>query len=192
MVEARDVPDASYMRSVVQHHASGVDLVSAPVTVTPLNAVRSETIAAMLDALQANYDYVIVDLPRALVDWIEPVLERTTRLTIVGDTTVPCVRHARRLLDFLREANIGLAIDLVVNRERKPLIAGSNLREAEKALDRKVAHWLPDNSKIARKAADYGVPVVIHAPRSDLARSFDRLAKRYQTARASTSRAAAN
>jgi pilus assembly protein CpaE len=183
LIEARDEPDATYMRTVVQHHRSGLDVVSAPVTVAPLHAVRPQTIAAMLEALQTQYDFVIVDLPRALVEWVAPVLERAARLAVVTDTSVPSVRHARRLIDFFREANIGLPVDVVVNRETKPLLPKRHIREAEAALGLRIAHWLPDNPKVARSAADYGVPLVTHAARSDLARALARLAARLQTVR---------
>jgi pilus assembly protein CpaE len=183
LIEAREEPDATYMRTVIQHHGSGLDVVSAPVMVAPLHAIRAPTISAMLDSLQTQYDYVVVDLPRALVDWIEPVLERCARLAIVTDTSVPSVRHSRRLIDFFKEANISLQFDVVVNREKKPFLPARHVREAEQALGLKISHWLPDNPKVARNAADYGVPVVTHASRSDLARALARLASKLESTR---------
>ena len=39
-----------------------------------------EQVAAMLDCLRQSCDFVVVDLPRALVGWIEPVIERAEPL----------------------------------------------------------------------------------------------------------------
>jgi Flp pilus assembly CpaE family ATPase len=181
LIESPELPDATFMRSVVQHHASGLDIVAAPVTVAPLTAMRASSITAMLDALKSQYDYIIVDLPRALVEWIEPVLQRSDRLCLVTDTSVPCIRQSRRMMDFFREANAGLKVELIVNRETKPLIAGRHIREAEQAMDAKFGHWLPDNPKAARRSADLGHPIVSSAARSDLGRSLLSLAQKFES-----------
>ena len=178
LLDAGAGPDADLMSKIVQHHAAGVDLICAPVTLAPLTAVQPETLAGLLDQLTASYDYVLVDLPRVMVDWIEPVIARTAKLVLVTDTTVPCIRQAQRLLDFYREANIGVAVETVVNRETRPMMKSQHIKEAEAALGAKLTNWIPDNPKIARKAADFGVPLVTQYPRSDLAKAVRRLAEK--------------
>lgn len=189
LINSGAAADAELLASVIQHHPSGIDLISSPVPLAPLTAVQHDTIAALLDHLIARYDYVLVDLPRVMVDWIEPVIARTTRLVLVTDTTVPCIRQAQRLLDFYREANIGLVVETVVNREARPLLKSQHIREAETALNTKLTNWIPDNSKIARKAADFGVPLVSQYPRSDLAKAVRRLAEKIVASTAVAARA---
>jgi Flp pilus assembly CpaE family ATPase len=179
LLESGQMPDATYMASVVQHHASGIDLICAPMPLAPLTAVRPATIAAMLDILSAEYDFVLIDLPRAMVDWIEPIIARTDRLVLVTDTSVPCVRQSQRMLEFYREANIGLAVEIVVNRETRPLLKSQHIREAETALGTALSNWIPENLKLARKAADFGVPAVAQYPRSDIAKAVRKLADKF-------------
>ena len=176
LIEANDSPDAKYMHSIMQRHRSGVDVLSAPLPIAPLNALRPDIAGTILDVLRAEYDYVVVDLPRAMVDWLEPVLTRATRLAIVTDTSVPCIRQSKRMLDFYREANVGLPVDLIVNREKKPVLRSQHLKEAETALEARFAHWIPDNPRIARKAADLGKPITDLFPRSDISKAFRTLA----------------
>ena len=176
LIESHETPDAQYMRSILQRHKSGLDVLCAPAPIAPLNALRPAVVAAMLDVLRAEYDYIVVDLPRAMVDWLEPVLARTARLAIVTDTSVPCVRQCKRLLEFYREANLGLPVDLIVNREKKPQIRSQHLKEAEAALETGFSHWIPDNPRVARKAADLGRPITELYPRSDIARAYRKLA----------------
>jgi Flp pilus assembly CpaE family ATPase len=181
MIEAVEEPDAHFLDSVLQKHALGVDVLCAPAPIAPLQSVRPDAIAGVLDVLQQHYDYVVVDFPRALVDWVEPVLKRATRLVMVTDTTVPCVRQARRLIDFYREENVGLPVEVVVNREKRPLLKSEHVREAEKVLKTKLTHWLPDNPKLARKAADLGQPVIEIKAGSDLGKALTKLAAELKT-----------
>ncbi|MGB8623334.1 MAG: P-loop NTPase, partial [Paracoccaceae bacterium] len=182
LMRAGEMPDSAFVGGILQRHSSGLDLLCAPKQLVPLTTVRAEVIAALLDLLCADHDYVVVDLPRAMVDWIEPVLQRAARLALVTDTSVPCIRQARRMVDFLREDFMGLPVDFIVNREKKPMIKSDHHREAEKVLQTKLTHWLPDNPRLARAAVDLGRPVVEMKPGSDLAKALTGLAVSVGTA----------
>ena len=180
-IELAEPPDARFLEGVLQHHPGGVDVLCAPLPVAPLQSVRPELIAAILDQLRDSYDHIVVDLPRALVDWVEPVLKRTTRLVIVTDTAVPSVRQARRLIDFYREDNVALPVEVLVNREKRPLVKSEHVREAEKVLQTSLRHWLPDNARVARRAVDLGRPIVEMKPGSDLGKALARVADELAT-----------
>jgi Flp pilus assembly CpaE family ATPase len=190
LVESRDPPDAQFLRGIMVHHPSGLDILSAPSAVAPLNLVSPELMASLFDVLRHEYDHVIVDLPHALVDWLEPVIVRTQRLLVVTDTSVPCVRQARRLIDFYREANLGLGVDVVVNRESKPLIRSDGQKEAEAVLETRFVHWIPENGKAARKAVDLGRPIVEAQSGSDMGKALRKLAASLREASAISTTAA--
>ena len=171
-IEAADEPDERFLNAVLQNHKLGVDVLCAPVPIVPVQSIHPDVIENMLKILQLKYDYIVIDLPRALVDWIEPILKRASQLLLVSDTSVPCVRQARRLIDFYREDNVALPIEIVINREKRPFIKTEHLREAEKVLKTKLVHWLPDNIKVAREAVDLGQPIVELRPRSDLGKAL--------------------
>lgn len=176
LIESETAPDAQYLKGIMTRHSSGIDILAAPVAIAPLTSVSAQLMASLFDVLKTEYDYVVVDLPRAFVDWIEPVIHQTSRLVVVADTSVPSIRHARRLIDFYREANLGLVVELVANRASKPLIRSEALKAAEKVLETKFGHWIPDNPKIARKAIDLGHPVVERHAKSDMGKAFKKLA----------------
>ena len=181
-------PDFQYLQGIMQTHPSGLDILNAPNAVVPLSSVDPATIGSMIEQLQKHYDYVVIDLPRALVDWLEPVIERTSRLQIVTDTSIPSIRHTKRLMDFYREAQIGLPVDLIVSRETKRLMKSPQQKEAESVLEQGFSHWLPDDPKSSRKAVDLGQPIVESAPRSPLGRALTKLA--HSTATSGSQRAA--
>ena len=104
-------------------------------------------------------------------------LTETDKMYIVMDMTVPAVRAARRLTDFVRADNAQLDIDLVINHEKKPLMLRDHHREAAKALDTTFNHWIGHDPKAAREAVDFGKPVSEVAARSELSKAINALAK---------------
>ncbi|MDH5529779.1 MAG: hypothetical protein OEY05_07050, partial [Paracoccaceae bacterium] len=143
----------------------------------PLDSLQPEQVAAILDTLRDSHDYIVLDLPRALVGWIEPIVQRADELIIVTDISVTSVRHCRRLIEFFTTDNGALPIEIVVNHEKRPWFQSSMQKEAAKALDRKFNHWLPHDPRAASAAADSGKSLMRSAPRSQLSKAMARLAK---------------
>lgn len=170
------VPDTTFLRQSMVKLTTGLDVLAAPSKFAPLESLRSDQVAAILDSLRQSHDYVVVDLPRALVGWIEPILQRADEVILVTDIGVSSVRHCRRLIDFFTADNLTLPIQVVVNHERRPFMASKLHREAEKALERKFDHWLPHDPKAAINAADRGKPLSASSPKAPLTKAFAKLA----------------
>ncbi|MDW4499974.1 AAA family ATPase [Sulfitobacter sp. D35] len=171
------VPDREFVRACVETSRSGLTVLPAPTRFTPLDALQPEQISAILSLLCAEHDYVIVDMPSALVSWMEPVLARANRLFLATDITVPAVRTSRKLIDFYRAEQPGLQIEVVVTMEKKPLFLAQHHRAAIKLLDCEFHHWVPFDRKPARETLDRGKTVFEFAPHSALAKSIRSLAQ---------------
>lgn len=171
------VPDAMWIEQSISITESGLSVLTAPDQFVPLDAISDAQIKTLIDLLRRTHDYVVIDLPRALVSWIQPVMENADELLVVTDLTVPSVRSAKRLIDFYKGENPGLRIRPVINHEKRPLVQGQHHKEAAKALDAKFDHWLPDDPKAARASVDFGKPLSAVAARSDLNKAIHNLAK---------------
>lgn len=177
LAEDGTTPDATYLQQSIVTSKCGVDVLAAPLRFAPLNSLTAQQIEAMIELLQVEYDYVVVDLPQALVEWLSPVLEKADRLMMVTSCTVPAIRQARRLIDFYTTDNIGLPIDIVVNHEKKPVIKGGAYKEAENVLERPLRYWLPTDLRTARAAVDRGEPLQEVSGRSALTRAMGHMTK---------------
>lgn len=171
------VPNKDYVEQCIVTIDNGLAVLPAPSRFGPLESLKAEQVDAILSVLQESYDYVVVDLPRALVSWLEPILAKSDEVLLVTDVTVPSVRASRKLMDFFMGEQPGLNIEIVVNFEKKPVIMASHHREAAKLLEHEFSYWLPRNDRAARETVDRGCPLSRVAPRSDLAKSMKRLAR---------------
>jgi MinD-like ATPase involved in chromosome partitioning or flagellar assembly len=175
-----DEPDAQAVRNALLPHPSGLKVLPAPRTAIPLDAFDGVRVGSIIDALMAENDYVVVDLPPALVYWLEPLLKRADRLLMVTDLAVPSVVSARRVIDLMREDNSDLAVDILVSREQKPLFQRKLHRDAARALGEPLGHWLPDETKLSRQALDRGEPLVEMSPRCPWSRAVRKLARQIE------------
>lgn len=103
--------------------------------------------------------------------------KRADELLIVSDTSVPSIRHCWWLIDVFTEGNPDLPVKVVITHEKRSILSSSVEREVQKALDRKLDHWLSHDTGAARAAADRGLPLARFAPRSALGKAILRLAQ---------------
>lgn len=168
-------PDAQAVRGALLTHESGLRVLAAPANPIPLEALDGPRVAAIIDALMAENDVVIVDMPPALVSWIEPLLSRAERMLMVTNLAVTSIASARRMLDIIREDAPDLKVETVVSRERKPIIRSKLHRQAAEALGAPLSYWLPDETLNTRVALDRGEPMLAFAPRSAWSRAVRRI-----------------
>lgn len=172
-----DTPDSAFLQTAMQVHKSGLKVMCAPTPIAPLDALAPHVTAAMLHVLRAENDFVVVDMPAAMVEWIAPVVHQLDQLILVTDTSVPAVRNARRILDFYLEERMPLPFEVIASQERKPMVLGKQAREAHKVLETRIRHWLPAEPAAARRAADLGRPVVDLSPSCSLSKALRALAR---------------
>lgn len=175
-----DDPDAMFLAQSLTRMPSGLSVLSAPSQFAPLDAFRPSQLRRIVELLRNEFDYVVIDLPRALVNWVEPVLLLSDRMLMVSDSSVPSIHHARRLIDFYTDSCPSLKVDMVINHEKKPLIQARHHVEAAKVLERKLAYWLPYDPISARAAVDRGVPLAQVAARGALNKAIAKLARRLE------------
>lgn len=180
------LPSSRAVLGAVQSSGHGVDVLTAPVVFVPLTSMSTELVAHMIDVYRSEYDYVVIDLPRATMDWLAPAILATDRLIMVSDGSVPCIRHAKRLIDLYRENRLTLPVDVIMNREKKPLFGSEIIRDGEALLGVKVALWVPDDPVGERRAIDLGHPTALK--RSKGRKSYRLFAKRLSTASSSSSK----
>ena len=172
------VPDATFVQSMIKSLPNGLDVITAPTKPVPVDAYEAEQIAGLLDVLSRRYDFVVLDLPAVLTSWEVPVLQRLDHMYLVTSMRVPALLNARRMIDFFGESIDDTAIEIVANRDRKPLLGSRRVTDAQQVLGRSISVWIPDDARTARNAGDVGKPAVESHSRSPLARSIRALAAR--------------
>ncbi|WP_170604203.1 AAA family ATPase [Ruegeria arenilitoris] len=156
MAQQGVTPDRTFIQQSMVQHSSGLEVLSAPENFMPLDVLTREQIAALIETLRMEFDYVVVDLPRVLVDWVGAVVNASDRMLMVSDSSVSSVRQACRLIDFFAKERLEPPVEIVFSRERKPTFRSSHHIEAQKALGRDLKFWLPNDERHAKQSLDRG------------------------------------
>ncbi len=153
--------DRQLLEVMLSHHASGLAVIAAPSRPAEMRSFDFEVVTRLLDLVAAHFNNVVIDVPRTWFPWTDSVLIGSNRLFIVTEMTVPGVKHAKQLVEVIRERLAdGPTPEVIVNRFEQRMF-GTGLRRAdiEQALGSTLACTIPNNFRLVSEAIDRGVPL---------------------------------
>ncbi len=153
--------DRHLLEVMLSHHASGLAVIAAPNRPAEMRSFDPLVVTRLLDLVSANFDYVVIDMPRTWFSWTDNVLQGSNKLFIVSEMTVPGLRLAKQLLSAIRERlGEGANPQVIVNRfEQRMFTPGLRRADIEKALGSAFGGAIPNNYRIVREAIDRGIPL---------------------------------
>jgi pilus assembly protein CpaE len=153
--------DRQLLEVMLSRHASGLQVIAAPSRPAEMRSFDPLVVTRLLDLVSANFDYVVIDMPRTWFSWTDDVLLGSNRLHIVSEMTVPCLKLAKNLLSSIRERlGEGCRPQVIVNRfEQRMFTPGLKLSDIEKAFGPAFGGVIPNNYRVVREAIDRGIPL---------------------------------
>lgn len=161
LLNAGDRLDGAMVRGAMMRHSCGIDVLTAPAALTPLDVIAPDAVQRLLIAAREEYSHVILDMPRAWTSWTRAALECADHIALLVHMTVPALRHGRRQIEILAEEGLDhVPLSIVANRVAGGFLKkGLKRRDAEKALQRPIDLVLLENARPLREAADGGQPL---------------------------------
>lgn len=157
-LDAGERLDATLLEGVVSRRQSGLHVLPAPEVITPLDAVTPEHAERLIEVCAQTYEATIVELPYAWTAWTRAVLAASDAVVLVTQLTVQGIHHAGRQITTIQDEGLHmLPVIVVVNRHNRSLFGDSMIRDAEKALNHRLDHFIPSDYKALSKAADCGM-----------------------------------
>lgn len=162
--------------ALTMHSASGLAILSRPDLPEETLRVTQAGMTRLLGVLSRIFDYVVVDSLMSIDPIYSTVLAASDVNLLVMQLNVPSAKNAERFVGTLRRMGVeATKIRLVVNRYVKK---GADIEpeEVERALGLKISWVIPNDFKNAIAAINFGEPVVLRAPRSEISISLASLA----------------
>jgi pilus assembly protein CpaE len=153
--------DRQLLEVMLSQHASGLAVVAAPNRPAEMRSFDPDVVTRLLDLVSSHFDYVVFDMPRTWFSWTDSVLLGSNKLFIVTETTVPGLRHAKQLVEAIRERlGDGPQPQVLINRfEQKLFSPGLRRGDVEQAIGEAFAACIPNHYNLVREAIDRGVPL---------------------------------
>ena len=153
---------------------------TAPADMLPLDIIGPEDIGRIVDMAAANFDYVIIDMPKTIVVWTEAILARAHVYFALLELDLRSAQNILRLIRALKaEALPHEKLRYVLNRAPKftDLSGKSRVKRMAESLDITIELQLPDGSVQVTQANDHGLPLAETAAKNPLRKEIQKLAK---------------
>lgn len=158
LLEAGKRMDGALLHTVAERYDSNISVIAAPSEIIPIEAVKPDDLTRIIDLARREFDYIVLDLPSNLTNWVLNVLAKADNVTMVVEQTLASLRQARRRLDLFR--TLGLdhrLISIVVNKVEKKLFSSISMGDVEQALGRPVTAGIALDQATLAAAQDQGV-----------------------------------
>ncbi len=155
-------------------------VLTAPADMLPLDIVTPEDIGRIIDMARANFDFVVVDMPKTIVSWTETVLSRAHVYFALLELDLRSAQNVLRLVRALKAEGLPHEkLRYVLNRAPKftDLSAKSRVKRMAESLDIAIEVQLPDGGSQVTQANDHGLPLSESAAKNVLRREIQKLAK---------------
>ncbi len=155
-------------------------VLTAPPDMLPLDIVTPDDIGRIIDMAQANFDFVIIDMPKTIVAWTEAVLARAHVYFALLELDLRSAQNVLRLVRALKAEGLPHEkLRYVLNRAPKftDLSAKSRVKRMAESLDISFEVQLSDGGAQVTQANDHGLPLAESAAKNVLRRDIQKLAK---------------
>lgn len=171
--------DSLFVASAAATAGKGLHVLGSEETLDGAMDFESEALEMLLGELRRNYDYVIVDAPRAMVVETPVVLEMASTVTIVTELSLIGMRDTMRVGDLVKEIAPKAKRLIVANRVGSDKKNELPRAEFERGIETRITHLVPYDSKAARGALNTGKPIQAVAKGSKIVGALNKLCKSF-------------
>jgi pilus assembly protein CpaE len=177
-VQAQGRLDAQYLQSLlVRHEPSGLLVLPAPLEPSFAERVSASDITRIVELLQSFCGHVVIDTPAQYNDVVISLIEQADDIVMVVGLDIPSIKNTKLGLQTLRLLEVSdEKLTLLVNRADAKVQL--DVTEVERTLGLRAGALVPSDIAVPQ-SVNKGVPVVLDAPRSEVARAFELLADRF-------------
>ena len=155
-------------------------VLTAPADMLPLDIIGPDDIGRIVDMARANFDFVVIDMPKTIVAWTETVLSRAHVYFALMELDLRSAQNVLRLVRALKAETLPHEkLRFVLNRAPRftDLSAKSRVKRMAESLDIAIEVQLPDGGVQVTQANDHGLPLSETAAKNPLRKEIQKLAK---------------
>jgi pilus assembly protein CpaE len=169
--------DVPLLQSLLVRHSSGLLILPAPIDPAFVDQVTAATLIDIIDLLRSFCGFVVIDTPAQFSETNLAVLEQSDAILLVAGMDIPNIKNVKLGLQTLRLLNTPMEkVHLILNRANSKVRL--DVAEVERTLQMKAETLIPSDI-VVPQSVNKGVPAVIDAPKSGVARSIESLADRF-------------
>ncbi|EBA04267.1 ATPase, putative [Rhodobacterales bacterium HTCC2150] len=179
LTNAEDLDEDVFSQALVGF-SENMHVLTAPADVLPLDIVGPDEIRSVIDNARTKFDFVVVDMPKTLVQWTETVMDRADVHFALMEMDMRSAQNALRLVRALKAEDLPFEkIKYVLNRAPKftDLSGKSRAKKMAESLEISLELHLPDGGLQVSNSCDHGQPLGVTAAKNPLRKEIAKLAQ---------------
>ncbi|MBM3995885.1 MAG: response regulator [Planctomycetes bacterium] len=164
--------DMQFLRRSLCKHDSGLSLLPHPVQMEDIALIQDEHLGRVVGLLRASYSHLVFDLSKrfAPTDWT--AMRMSDVVILVAQLELTSIRNVVRILHTMdKEDGLGDKVKVVMNRVGAD-DSDITLEKAQETIGKPIYWQVPNDYHVMLEARNTGVPLLTHAPNSDVHQSI--------------------
>ncbi len=173
------IADRDFFLATLQKFNDRLHVLTAASDMLPLDLITPEDVTRILALARANFDFVVVDMPRTIVQWTETILNAADSYFTLIELDMRSAQNALRLIRALKAENLPhQKLRWLLNRAPRftDLSGKARAKRIAESLDIRIEAMLSDGGGQVTQANDHGLPLAEFAARNALLRDIRKLA----------------
>jgi Flp pilus assembly CpaE family ATPase len=171
--------DPARVGSVLTPYRPGLDCILAPVQPGDADKVPAAAVGQVLEALGAQYDFVVIDTPSQLSEHVLAALDASHHHVLVTTPEVPALKNLRLTLDMLDLLSYNPDSRAVV-LNRSDAKVGLSAADVERVVRNPISGYVP-SSRDVPAAINRGVPLAADQPNHPVSAAIRKFAEQHIT-----------
>ncbi len=159
-------------------------VLTAPRDALPLDIVSPGDVDAIIKLARESFDYVVIDMPQALMNWSEKVYAASDDFYAVMEIDMRSAQNMYRFLRTLKAEDMNLdKLRFVLNRAPglTDLSGKTRVKRVAESLGISFLHQVPDGGKLIVNNGDQGTPLAEGARSSPVRKEILRMVEKFMT-----------
>ena len=174
-VGSYDRLDVGFLETLLSTHPqSGLKVLPAPLEPAFADQIGADQMVKIIRLLRSFCDYVVIDTPAYFNEVVLGLIEESDDVILVAGMDIPNIKNVKIGLQTLRLLNTPMSkIHLILNRANSKVKL--EVSEVERTLQVKAEALIPSDV-VVPQSVNKGMPVVLDAPKSAIAKSLEQVA----------------
>ena len=155
-------------------------VLTAPADMVPLDMVTPEDVQRVIDLARKHFDYVVIDMPKTLIQWSETTLQAAHVYFAMIELDMRSAQNTLRLKRALQAEDLPFnKLRFALNKAPKftDLSGKSRVKRMAESLGISIDLQLPDGGRPVTQACDHGLPMASACGKNPLRREIAKLAQ---------------
>lgn len=176
--------DQTGLTQALSTYQDKLHVLTAPRDALPLDIVSPADVDAIINLARESFDYVVIDMPQALMNWSEKVYAASDDFYAVMEIDMRSAQNMYRFLRTLKAEDMNLdKLRFVLNRApgMTDLSGKTRVKRVAESLGITFLHQIADGGRQIVNSGDQGTPLAESARSSPVRKEILRMVEKFTT-----------